>query len=64
MILSKCKGQGSCASASAFIYMYNDDNQAIICNASVLPQAMGAPAVWILETLGKRLAKHIDKPLW
>ena len=33
------------------------------CDASVLPQAMGAPVVWTLAALGKRLAKHIDKRL-
>lgn len=33
------------------------------CDASVLPSSMGAPLVWTLAALGKRLAKHIDKRL-
>jgi len=33
------------------------------CDASVLPQAMGAPVVWTLAALGKRLAKHLDTRL-
>jgi choline dehydrogenase-like flavoprotein len=33
------------------------------CDASVLPSAMGAPLVWTLVALGKRLAKHLDQRL-
>jgi len=33
------------------------------CDASVLPSSMGAPLVWTLASLGKRLAKHIDNRL-
>jgi choline dehydrogenase-like flavoprotein len=33
------------------------------CDASVLPSAMGAPLVWTLAALGKRLAKHLDERL-
>lgn len=33
------------------------------CDASVFPSAMGAPTVWTIVSLGKRLAKHIDQRL-
>jgi choline dehydrogenase-like flavoprotein len=33
------------------------------CDASVLPSALGAPVVWTLAALGKRLAKHLDERL-
>ena len=33
------------------------------CDASVLPSSLGAPVVWTVVSLGKRLAKHLDKQL-
>ena len=33
------------------------------CDASVFPSALGAPVVWTLAALGKRLAKHLDARL-
>ena len=33
------------------------------CDASVLPSALGAPVVWTLAALGKRLGKHLDERL-
>jgi choline dehydrogenase-like flavoprotein len=33
------------------------------CDASVFPSSLGAPVVWTVVSLGKRLAKHIDKQL-
>ncbi len=33
------------------------------CDASVLPSALGAPLVWTLAALGKRLAKHLERRL-
>jgi choline dehydrogenase-like flavoprotein len=31
------------------------------CDASVLPSSLGAPVVWTVVSLGKRLAKHLEK---
>lgn len=31
------------------------------CDASVMPVALGLPVVWTVASLGKRLAKHLDK---
>ncbi len=33
------------------------------CDASVLPSSLGAPVVWTVVSLGKRLAKHLDAQL-
>ena len=33
------------------------------CDASVFPSALGLPTVWTIVSLGKRLAKHLDKRL-
>lgn len=33
------------------------------CDASVFPSALGAPTVWTIVSLGKRLAKHLDQHL-
>ncbi|HNW30963.1 MAG TPA: GMC oxidoreductase, partial [Spirochaetota bacterium] len=31
------------------------------CDASVFPSALGAPVVWTVVSLGKRLSKHLEK---
>jgi choline dehydrogenase-like flavoprotein len=31
------------------------------CDASVLPSALGAPLMWTIAALGKRLSKHLDR---
>jgi choline dehydrogenase-like flavoprotein len=33
------------------------------CDASVLPKALGAPLMWTLAALGKRLSKHLNRRL-
>jgi choline dehydrogenase-like flavoprotein len=33
------------------------------CDASVFPSSLGAPVVWTVVSLGKRLAKHLEKQL-
>ncbi len=33
------------------------------CDASVLPSALGAPLMWTLAALGKRLSKHLNRRL-
>ncbi|MCU0577659.1 MAG: GMC family oxidoreductase N-terminal domain-containing protein, partial [Desulfobacterota bacterium] len=33
------------------------------CDASVLPSSMGLPVVWTAVSLGKRLAKHLDRSI-
>jgi choline dehydrogenase-like flavoprotein len=33
------------------------------CDASVVPESLGLPVVWTAVSLGKRLAKHLDKQL-
>ena len=33
------------------------------CDASVFPSSLGAPVVWTVVSLGKRLSKHLDSRL-
>jgi choline dehydrogenase-like flavoprotein len=33
------------------------------CDASVFPSSLGAPVVWTVVSLGKRLSKHLEKKL-
>jgi choline dehydrogenase-like flavoprotein len=33
------------------------------CDASVLPSSLGAPLMWTLAALGKRLSKHLNRRL-
>jgi choline dehydrogenase-like flavoprotein len=33
------------------------------CDASVLPSALGAPLIWTIAALGKRLAKHLHREM-
>ena len=33
------------------------------CDASVFPSSLGAPVVWTVVSLGKRLSKHLDRKM-
>ncbi|MBU0994404.1 MAG: FAD-dependent oxidoreductase [Proteobacteria bacterium] len=60
------KPAGAHPSATCRIGQVIDNNLAtqiknlFVCDASVFPQALGAPVVWTVVSLGKRLAKHLD----